>query len=69
MQQVDLPLLDSRPVEVGSRFILLTIMTNMALMLVAALVGTVYRFMAENYQIKIKMKYYRKNQPKLDLPI
>ena len=60
MQQVELPVSDRMPVEGGSGFILLTIMTNMALMLVSALVGTVYRFMGENYQIKLKNEMLQK---------
>lgn len=60
LSQVDLPVSDNTQVEAGSGFLLLSIMTNMALMLVSVLVGTVYRFMGENYQIRIKNEMLQK---------
>jgi len=61
VSQVDLPVSDRVPVEEGgSEFIFLTMVTNMALMLVSALVGTVYRFMGENYRIKLKNQILQK---------
>ena len=58
--QVDLSISANTQVEAGDGLFLLSIMTNMALMLVSVLVGTVYRFMGENYQIRIKNEMLQK---------
>ncbi|MEP2025443.1 MAG: histidine kinase [Reichenbachiella sp.] len=60
MQQVELPVSDRIPVERGGVLIVWAMMTNLALMLVSALVGTVYRFMRENYQINLKNEMLQK---------
>ena len=58
--RVDLSASERLPIEGGNGFILLSTMTNMALVVVSALVGTVYRFMRENYQIKLKNEMLHK---------
>lgn len=46
--------------EGGTGLVIWAMITNLALILIAVLIGTVYRFMRENYQIKVKNEMLQK---------
>jgi sensor histidine kinase YesM len=46
--------------EGGAGLVIWAMITNLALVLIAVLIGTVYRFMRENYQIKVKNEMLQK---------
>ncbi len=60
MSQIELFMPGRVPMQAGRGLIVWAVMTNLALMVVSALVGTVYRFMQDNYYIKLKNETLQK---------